>query len=249
MFRQHLMWLLVTLMPICASGCALFYGPTDNRRTVPIVRNNEKEFVAPVCSWWALKRQNVVMQQHEYSCGAAALATISQYYWGDKKTEADFLMAILNNLNAEEAKERVQNGLSMTDLRRAAVKLGYLSSMGTRTLSELTEVKIPVIVRLKGNNGKDFEHFVVYRGIVDDRVFLADSIRGNLRISVNEFMQQWTDGAILVIVRKDTKPPESSPLTIVTSTPVQHELRAARRWIQLNTEPPVANPLGQMMLP
>lgn len=230
--------LLTLLFP--TSGCALFYGPTANQQTVPIVRNSEKEFIKPVKSWWAIKRENVVMQQHEYSCGAAALATVAQYYWGDNKTEEQFLVAILGSLSKEDLEERVKNGLSMTDLRKAAVKLDYLSSMGKRTLSELSEVKIPVIVRLKKD---EFEHFVVFRGIKDDRVFLADSIRGNLRISVNQFMQQWTDGAILVIVKKDTKPPESSPLTIWSPSPVQHEIRSARRFEQWITEPSVALPL------
>ena len=47
----------------------------------------------------------------------------------------------------------------------------------------------------------EYEHFVVYRGILNDRVFLADSIRGNIRLSICEFSRQWTDGAVLVVAK------------------------------------------------
>jgi uncharacterized protein len=231
-------WLLCLISS--SSGCMLFNGPANNGETWPVVRNAAKEFQAETDSWWAMQRYNIVMQQYDYSCGAAALATVVRYFWGDDVTEEQFILATMQTLTPEEVQDRVANGLTMTDLRQAAVKAGYLASMGRRNLTQLSQVRVPVIVRIEKEG---YEHFVVFRGIRDDRVFLADPIRGNIRLPANEFLQQWTDGTILVVAKKNTRPPTNSPLKTLPPSPVQHEVQAARRFIQKNTEASLANPL------
>ena len=46
----------------------------------------------------------------------------------------------------EEIKDRVENGLTLTDLRDMANLAGYQSSMGKVQFSELAEAKVPVII-------------------------------------------------------------------------------------------------------
>ena len=46
------------------------------------------------------------MQTRDYSCGAAALATILRYYWGDRVGEDDVLLVLLKTLSPEETKDR-----------------------------------------------------------------------------------------------------------------------------------------------
>ncbi|MCY2984287.1 MAG: peptidase C39, partial [Planctomycetota bacterium] len=46
------------------------------------VRDPIRSFQRPVVSWTAIRDQNVVLQQKDFSCGAAALATVLRYYWG-----------------------------------------------------------------------------------------------------------------------------------------------------------------------
>jgi predicted double-glycine peptidase len=230
--------LLGLLLP--GTGCMLFNGPAENGSTFAIVRSANKEFQVPVESWWGLQRENIVMQRYDYSCGAAALATVVQYYWGDDISEQQILLAMFDRMTEAELQDRMANGLTMTDLRRAAVEAGYLSSMVRRNLAQLSEVRIPVVLRIEKDG---YEHFVVYRGIVDDRVFLADPIRGHVRLSIHEFAQQWTDNTVLVVVKKNARPPVAPPLMMLPRSPVQHELQAARRFIQKNSEPSLANPL------
>ena len=183
-------------------------------------------------SWQSIKYENVVVQQSDYSCGAAALATLVRYYWGDPVTEAHFLRAILSFLSPEQLKDRVENGLSMTDLRKAAVKRGYTASMGRISLTELTELRAPVVVRIKK---RDYEHFVVYRGLINDRVFLADPMRGNLRLSICEFSQQWPDRAILVVAKPGMELPKDTPLSVRQPLFwVQPELQVVRRALVLD---------------
>lgn len=197
----------------------------------PPIRDSQRFTQNYVWSWKAIKEENIVMQRFDYSCGAATLATIARYYWGDDATEQEFLDAILRRLSPAEMEERVENGLSMTDLRLAAAARGYPATMGERTAAQMLELKVPVIVRIKR---QDYEHFVVFRGVVGDRVFLADPIRGNVRQSFQSFLKEWTDGVVLVVAKADaTELPKYSPLLIYPHSPVQPELQPVRRMIVL----------------
>lgn len=175
------------------------------------VRDPQHRFEKPVHTWTAQKRKNVVMQKQDYSCGAAALATVARYYWGDSVGESYFLTTIVGMLTREQLEDRIKNGLTMTDLRLAAVKLGYVSSIGRLTYQELTESKIPLIV---GITVRDYDHFVVYRGSDNYYVYLADPIRGNIRLPAWEFLEQWQKNAVLVLAKPGQGPRDQSPLTV-----------------------------------
>ncbi len=220
----------VLLLSFSAAGVWLVDSASGQK---PVVRDPKRFIEKEVISWKTLRERHIVMQKRDFSCGAAALATVIRYYWGDPATEEQFIDAILNVLNEEETRDRVENGLSMTDLRKAAVDQGYLSSIGKVSLQQLVESKIPVIVRV---DVRGYEHFVIVRGFVGDRVFLADPIRGNIRVPVEDFLDQWNegkqqDGAILVIVKKGLGPQENAPLLIRrrSDLPLQPEMQAARR--------------------
>lgn len=175
------------------------------------VRDPEHVFRRHVKSWREIKLQNVVMQRRDYSCGAAALATLLRYHWEDPVTEDDVLRAVLKILTIEELKERIQNGLSLTDLRRTAVQMGYLSTIGRLEFEKLKESKIPLIV---GIVVEDFDHFVVFRGTDGVWVYLADPARGNVRVPVDEFTSQWQQNAVLVVVKPNVDPTRISPLSL-----------------------------------
>lgn len=181
-----------------------------------------------VKNWAAIKSENVVMQASDYSCGAAALATLFRYYWQIDIAEDDVLDVIIERLSDEEFDDRQENGLSMTDLRRAAVDLGFLASIRRSTMSDLADLKLPVIVRIVKD---DYEHFVVLRGIVEDRVFLADPIYGNSRLSIPEFQRQWNEVVLVVIDPEFGGLPDDSPLAVRAIPPIRNELWGPRRSI------------------
>jgi predicted double-glycine peptidase len=183
-----------------------------------------------VKSWKTLQREHIVMQQYDYSCGAAALTTLIVHYFQDQKTEQQVLNAIFERLqrapNSQKLiEDRMKNGLSLLDLQQVAADLGYQSAVAKITLEQVRKLKAPVVVRIIKN---DFKHFVVLRGIVEDRVFLADPIRGHLRMSEEEFVKQW-NGVALFLGKEGFGLPKDHPLTIRNQSPVQHELQAARR--------------------
>jgi uncharacterized protein len=176
------------------------------------IRDPSHTFHRYVWSYRELQRQNIVMQTYDYSCGAAAVATVLQYYWGDNVGEKQLLEVLINQvLTVDEVRDRVKNGMSITDLRRVSEKMGYLAAIGTMTFDKLCESKLALVVPIKV---KGQDHFVVFRGVAGGRVYLADPIRGNVRPTIAQFCGQWQKGAILAVIKKGEQPRESSPLSI-----------------------------------
>ena len=96
-----------------------------------------------------LRDQYVVKQQLDYSCGAAALATIMKYYFGEKTTERELLDLLnirLKNLTEEEIARKKKNGFSLLDLKFAANQKGYQAAGFRLTLDQLRQLSAPVIV-------------------------------------------------------------------------------------------------------
>ncbi len=165
-----------------------------------------------VWSYKEIKQWQVVMQKYDYSCGAAVLATIARYYWGDKVDETYFLEMLPKlALTDAELKDRVENGLTLTDLRNLAQKAGYDASMGKVEFSELAEARVPVIV---GITVRKHEHFAVFRGTDWAYAYLADPIRGNVRTPVPEFLDQWQKNGILAIAKPNTPVKKINPMGI-----------------------------------
>lgn len=183
----------------------------ERRKYAPF-RDEQRQFRAHIRSWLEVRTENIVMQQRDYSCGAAALATMMRIHWGDKSiTELSLLREVVKMLTREEMKERIENGLSLTDLRRLAVRQKYLATIGRLSFAKLRESKVPLIVGIIVNK---FDHFVVYRGMDDKYVYLADPARGHVRTPHGEFKKQWQKNAVLVVVRPGVSPTRKSPVNV-----------------------------------
>lgn len=179
-------------------SASLLPSPATAQPGAPPIRDRNRSFSSYGSSWKDLRDQSVVKQQRDYSCGAAALATVMRYYWGDDVSEYQVLRVIEANLTQDQLADRFQRGLSISDLRLAAVKLQYQGTIGRISVPELYSVRIPVVVALRLD---DYDHFVVVRGIVDDWVYLADPSRGNVRMPVGQFAERWIENALLVVAK------------------------------------------------
>jgi predicted double-glycine peptidase len=174
------------------------------------IRDSQRRFRLRVRSWKEIKQQNIVMQKRDFSCGAAALATIVRYYWEEPVGEEVFLRDLAKMLGPKELAEREKSGLTLTDLKDLAVRHGYQAAMGKVSFEELTESKIPLLVGITHN---EFDHFVVYRGWDGYYVYLADPTRGNIRVPAWRFVEEWQKNAILLVVKPGGKP-HDSPLAV-----------------------------------
>jgi predicted double-glycine peptidase len=204
------------------------------------IRDPNRIIYEHVWSYKELAQRQIVMQQQDFSCGAAVLATVIRYYWGDKATEEQFL-AMLPKLKLTEVqlKDRIENGLTLTDLRDLANLAGYQASMGKVKLDELRQSKVPVIVGVKVN---EHDHFVVFRGLDSRFVYLADPIRGNVRTTIPAFLKQWQKNAILVIAKPNAKVHDINPMGVRESEIVRGALNdqtVRRNYFGV----PIVNPL------
>lgn len=158
-----------------------------------------------------IRQQKVVIQKFDLSCGAAALATLLRYQFNDKVTEHQIASAMIrrDDYLADPDRVRQQQGFSLLDLKQYVQQRGY-DAAGLRgmTLDDLVQ-SAPLMVPL---NLHGYQHFVVFRGIVDDDVMLADPAWGNRSMPTESFLSAWVDepevGGIGFVV---TKPNHTTP--------------------------------------
>lgn len=144
---------------------------------------------------------NVVSQKYDYSCGSAAMATLLSYF-GETVEEREIIDEILSIGDLEKIVKR--KGFSLLDLKRFAEGRGYKAE-GYRAdlLYDLKKLELPVLLPILIN---DYKHFVVFRGISGDRVFLADPARGNVTLPFYQFEEYWFENIFLVVSKKDLNP-------------------------------------------
>ncbi len=221
--------------------CAVVLLPQTEAQERAPIRDPDHVFLEYIWSYKELRERQVVMQKQDYSCGAAALATVARYYWGDNVDEALFL-GLLPKLKLTEAelKDRIENGLTLTDLRDLANKAGYEASMGKVQFKELTEARVPVVVGITVNG---HDHFVVFRGSDGAYAYVADPLRGNIRTPIDKFIKQWQRNAILVFAKPNTKVKDVNPLAVRVSESVRGALniQTVRRNYMVT---PVPNPIS-----
>lgn len=161
-----------------------------------------------VHSWQELRQQGVVRQKWDLSCGAAALSTIFTYDLGVPVSESEVVVWILHRTSPVKIKAR--GGFSLLDLKRFAKSRGFnAEGYAGLSLQELIELGRPAIVATRVNG---FNHFMVFRGVVADRVVLADPAFGNITKTTQQFTEIWARGiAFLVLPRNSSFPTQLRP--------------------------------------
>lgn len=160
-----------------------------------------------------IRDRYVVKQELDYSCGAAALATLMINYFGERTSERDILDLLnirLKNLTEEEISRKKRVGFSLLDLKYVAQKKGYQAAGFRLSLQQLTQIVSPVIVFVRPLG---YHHFAVLRGISGDRVFLADPSRGNLSMSTAHFSDEY-GGVVFVLGKAGEESIDRYPLAL-----------------------------------
>lgn len=153
----------------------------------------------PVRSILEARHQNVVLQEWDSSCGAAALATLLRFQLGDPVTERSVALGMLRRTDPDRVRGR--GGFSLLDMKRYAETRGF-SSDGYAGLTAGQLLRLaPAIVPIRSYGG---DHFVVFRGIVRGQAVLADPAFGNRSLPFTQFESQWK-GGVGFVVRKPAK--------------------------------------------
>ena len=196
--RLHKQWWLTAAAGFLTSllcGCSISpHGEslTSSFQEPLVTRHSLKE----------LRDRYVVKQALDYSCGAAALATLLIFYYGDMTSEAEILTMLKDQLTPEELAIKAERGFSLLDLKKVALKKGYRAAGFKLTPQQLMRLVAPVIVFVEPQG---YKHFSVLRGMQHGMVYLADPARGNLRMRIDQFAgpgNEWQEGIIFVLGKK-----------------------------------------------
>jgi uncharacterized protein len=139
-----------------------------------------------------MRRDNVVVQEWDLSCGAAALATILNHQYDDPVSEREIALGLISREEylADPELVRIQQGFSLLDLKRYVDARGYqgigYGNLNFQDLVDMAPIMVPV--DLSG-----YPHFVVFRGALGNRVLLADPGFGNRTMLAAKFEPAWLE--------------------------------------------------------
>jgi len=141
---------------------------------------------------------HIVKQQFDYSCGSAALATLLNYYLGEQFSERQIITGLVEHGDKKQI-ERLR-AFSLLDMKRFVEKLGYKGTGYKAEIADLATLGKPCIVPVEIFG---YQHFCVFRGIVQDHVFLADPYMGNISFPVEQFRKMWQRNVAFVVTDGD----------------------------------------------
>lgn len=177
--------------PTPAQGMPVWLGPVS--------KGSETIIHKPVRSWKAMKFTNVVRQQTDFSCGAAALATIFNFAYGKDATEQQVLVNMMKVADPEIVRDK---GFSLLDMKNYVAAVGMTGEGFKVDYDALQHLKVPGIVLL---NIKNYKHFVVVRKAADDVIHIADPALGNRIMSRGAFEDSW-NGIVFVVLGEGYDP-------------------------------------------
>ena len=155
---------------------------------------------------------DLIEQQTDFSCGAAALATILKYAYKKEITERDVLGGMLKVSDPKVVRQR---GFSLLDIKRYVQSLGMRGRGYRLTVNDLPNLRIPTIVLLDING---YKHFVVLKKATREKIYLADPALGNKIMSHKQFAKGW-NGIVFAVIgrgfdRKSVLLNPAEPLTV-----------------------------------
>lgn len=156
-----------------------------------------------VISMREARYSEMIPQKTDFSCGAAALATILRYGYGEDITEQQIIKAMLKLSDPAVIKKK---GFSLLDLKKYVQTRGMRAHGYKVNLEALEKLKIPVIVLLDTGG---YQHFVVVKKARNGKVHVSDPALGNKIMPGDKFTKGW-NGIVFAVVGKPIK--KDSPL-------------------------------------
>jgi len=140
------------------------------------------------------KNINITKQEYDYSCGSAALATLLNFYLGERLTEQQVIQGLMEYGDSRLIEER--RAFSLLDMKQFVSVLGYQGAGYTAELEDLKTLDKPCIVPIEFYG---YKHFVVFRGMYGDHMFFADPFMGNISFTVTEFEKMWHRNIVFMV--------------------------------------------------
>lgn len=146
-----------------------------------------------VLSMREMKFVDMVPQHTDFSCGAAALATILNYAYGRTLTEEEVIDGLMQVSDQELVR---QKGFSLLDIKNYTQSIGMRGRGYNVNHETLEKISIPTIVLL---NYKGYKHFVVLKKTTTEKAYIADPALGNLIMKRKDFDAAW-NGIVFAVI-------------------------------------------------
>ncbi|QNR98509.1 C39 family peptidase [Stenotrophomonas sp. 169] len=192
---MHVSWIASLLLGVVVSSSAVAARAGEVRFSG--VLPNGALIEQRVESMQERRFRNLVRQHTDYSCGAAALATILKYAYHLDADEATVIEGMMGVSDQQLVRDR---GFSLLDIKR------YVESMGMRGRgyrvdeARLRNLRVPGLVLM---DVRGFRHFVVMKQVRGDIVEVADPILGNRSLPLAEFLEAWPSRAVFIVIGSD----------------------------------------------
>jgi len=153
-----------------------------------------------VLSWRDIPFRTVVRQEHDFSCGSAALATLLTYHYGRPTTEAE----AFKEMFAAGDQAKIQKvGFSLLDMKTFLEHRGVSADGFRIDLDGLAADGRPVIALIDLGA---YRHFVVIKGITTDQVLVGDPAAGLKTYSRAQFKKIWSGVSFAIHDKAMPKP-------------------------------------------
>lgn len=193
--------------------------------------NGQGLFIKKVQSYREVRMSHVIPQTSDFSCGAAALATLLRYHFGHDLTEHQTILGMFEQAD----KEKIQKvGFSMLEMKHFCEKLQYQADGYKIDLQKLRQIDIPVITLL---DTRSYKHFVVIRRVDDRFVYIADPSYGNRRIPLEDFEASWNRVIFVVTGTVNGQPEGLYAEHLNLTLPKYGALQAANIWQRVAMDP------------
>ena len=147
----------------------------------------------------SLKQSRVagtVLQQFDFSCGSAAVATLLTHHNGVPVTE----QTVLQEMYAVGNQTKIQKeGFSLLDMMHYLAGLVFTADSFKQPLDKLIEARVAAVALV---NEAGCHHFVVIKGLDATRVLVGDQAKGIRALSRAQFDSIWIDGLLFVIYNR-----------------------------------------------
>lgn len=185
------------ILPLCALPVLLF-GMACHGADNIVMQSGGGTYSIKTSTLKDYRYRETIVQQRDFSCGSAALATLLHYHYERPVTEFEALRSMY--LVGDQEKIR-KEGFSLLDMKKYLASIGMQAEGYRVSLDKMAEVSIPGIALL---DVKGYLHFVLVRGISNDRVLVADPALGMKTFSRDKFKEMWNGIYFVILSDKPT---------------------------------------------
>ena len=170
-----------TQSPVVAESSFTKTGVGDEPSQPPVKKLSVKDFVADPDELKKIhkKKYQTVVQHDEMDCGAACMATVAKFH--GRRISLPHYRSIIHV---------TREGASMLSVKQAAAKTG-IDGLGVMCGLKGLKLRPPFIALME-------YHFIVVYEVGDKEVVCSDPARGLVRVSTEQFMEEYSKSCLLL---------------------------------------------------